>query len=74
VVQAAIWYSWDGLPADPVVREVDRRRRTGLGLGRGQLAERAVRPGLVSVSQIAGQDQAQMLIVDDQHPIEQFAS
>ena len=64
----------DGLPADPVVREVDRRWRLGLGLGRSQLAECAVRPGFVSVCQIAGQGPAQVLFVNDQRPVEQFAS
>jgi hypothetical protein len=41
----------DGLSANPVVREFDGRWRwrSGFGLGRGQLAEPAVWPGLVPV-------------------------
>ncbi len=55
----------DGLAADPVVREVDRRWRPGLGLHRRQLAEPGVRPGLVPVDQVGGQGPAQVLFVDD---------
>ena len=37
----------DLLPADPVLGEVDRFGRPGAGLGWGELAEAAARPGRV---------------------------
>ena len=63
----------DLFPADPVVGEVDLRR-PGVGLSRCELAEGPVRPGLVLVPQVFGQGLAQVLFVDDQQPVEEFAA
>ncbi len=60
----------DLLPADPVPCEVDGLGRPGTGLGRGELAEGTVRPGSVVVPQVLGQHPAQVVLIDDQHPVE----
>ncbi len=52
--------------------EVDRFGRPSAGLGRGELAEGTVRPGSIVVLQVLGQHPAQMVLIDDQHPVEQF--
>ena len=62
----------DLLPADPVLCEVDRLGRPGAGLGRGELAEGTVRPGGVVVLQVLGQHLAQVVLIDDQHPVEEL--
>ena len=62
----------DLLPADPVLGEVDRFGRPGTGLGRSELAEAAVRPGCVVVLQVFGQHLAQVVLIDDQHPVEEL--
>ena len=45
----------DLFPVDPVLGEVDRLGRAGVGLSRGELAEGAMRPGRVVVHQVLGQ-------------------
>jgi hypothetical protein len=60
----------DLLPPDPVVGEVDRPRWPTVGLSWCELAEAAVRPGGVVVPQVLGQDLSQMVLIDDQQPVE----
>jgi len=55
---------------DAVAGEVDRFGWPGIGLGRGELAEGTVRPGSVVVQQVLGQHPAQVLLIDDQQPVE----
>ena len=55
----------DLLPADPELGEVDRFRRPGVSLSRGELAEGTVRPGSVIVPQVLGQRSSQVVLVDD---------
>jgi hypothetical protein len=62
----------DLFPVDPVLGEVDRLGWTGLCLSRGELAEGAMRPGRVVVRQVLRQHPAQVLLVDDQQPVEEF--
>ena len=62
----------DLFPADPVLGEVDRFGWPGVGLGRGELAEGAVRPGRVVVPQVFGQHPAQVVLIDDQQPVEEL--
>ena len=62
----------DLFPVDRVLGEVDRLGRAGRCLSRGQLAEGAVRPGRVVVRQVLGQHPAQVLLIDDQQPVEDF--
>ena len=52
-------------PADPVLSEVDLRRR-GVSLSRCELAEGTVRPGCVVVAQVFGEHLAQVVLIDDQ--------
>ena len=52
--------------------EVDWFRRMGADLSRGELAEGTVRPGIVVVQQVFGQHPAQMVLVDDQHPVQEL--
>jgi hypothetical protein len=63
----------DLLSADPVLCEVDLRG-PGVGLSRWQLAQGAVRAGCVVVEQVFGQYPAQVLLVDDQEPVEDLAA
>src|SRR5271166_5456063 len=60
------------LLADAVVGEVDRLRRLAVSLGWGELAEGAMRPGDVVVPQIVGQHLSQMVLIDDQQPVEEL--
>ena len=62
----------DLLPADPEFGEVDRFRRAGFGLSWGELAERTVRPGIVIVQQVLGHYLSQMVLVDDQQPVQEL--
>ena len=62
----------DLLPADPVLGEVDRSGPPGIGLGRGELAEGTVRPGGVVVPQVFGQHAAQVVLIDDQQPVQEL--
>jgi hypothetical protein len=59
-------------PADPVVGEVDRFRWPGVGLSRSELAEGTVWPGGVVVPQVFGQHLAQVVLIDDQQPVEEL--
>ena len=52
--------------------EVDRIGPLGIGLGRGELAEGSVRPASVVMLQILGQHLAQVVLIDDQQPVEEF--
>jgi hypothetical protein len=60
----------DLLAPDPVLGEVHRLRRPGAGLGRGELAEGTVRPGSVVVRQVLGEYLAQVVLIDNQQPVE----
>jgi hypothetical protein len=60
----------DLLLADPVLGEVDRLRRLAVGLSWCELAEGAVRPGGVVVLQVLGQHPSQVVLIDDQQPVE----
>jgi hypothetical protein len=57
---AAIWYS---------LREL---RWPGVSLNRCELAEGTVRPGCVGVAQALGQHPAQVVLIDDQQPVEEL--
>lgn len=59
----------DLLPEDPGLGEVDWFRRVGAGLSWGELSEGTVRPGIVIVQQVFGQDPSQMVLVDVQYPV-----
>ena len=63
----------DLFSADPVLGEVDLRW-PGVSLSRCELAEGTVRPGGVVVAQVLGQHPAQMVLIDDQQPVEEFAA
>jgi hypothetical protein len=56
-----------------VLSEVDLRR-PGVSLSRCELAEGTVRPGCVVVAQVFGNHLAQVVLIDDQHPVEEFAA
>ena len=64
--------AYDLLPADPEPAEVDRFRRIGVSLSRGELAEGTVRPGLVIVPQVLGQHPSQVALIDDQYPVQEL--
>lgn len=64
----------DLLPADPVVSEIDRLRRLSVDLGWRELAEGAVRPGCIVADQVFGQYLSQVMLVDDQQPVQKFAA
>jgi hypothetical protein len=55
-----------------VLGEVDRIRRVAVGLSWRELAKGAVRPGRVVVQQVLGQHLAQVMLIDDQQPVEEF--
>ena len=61
----------DLFPADPVLGEVDLRW-PGAGSRGCELAERPVRPGCVVVQQVFGQYPAQLVLIDDQQPVEEL--
>ena len=63
----------DLFPADPMLGEVDLRW-PGVSLSRCELAKGTVRPGGVVVAQVVGQHPAQMVLIDDQQPVEEFAA
>ncbi len=62
------------LPAHTVAGEVDRFGWPGVSLSRGELAESTVRPGRVAVPQVPGQHPAQMVLIDDQQPVQELAA
>ncbi len=64
----------DLFPADPVVGEVDRSGWPGVGLRRGELAKSTVRPGGVVMPQVLGQHPVQMVLIDDQEPVEELTT
>jgi hypothetical protein len=55
-----------------VLGEVDRIGPLGIGLGRSELAEGAVRPSSVVVLKVLGQHLSQVVLIDDQQPVEEF--
>ena len=55
-----------------VVGEIDWFRWLGAGLGRGELSEGTVRPGSVVMRQVFGQRPAQMMLIDDQQPVQEL--
>jgi hypothetical protein len=57
---------------DPVPGEVDGLWWLGLGVSWCELAEGAVRPGSVVVPRVFGQRLPKVVLVDDQHPVEEF--
>ena len=59
--------------ADPMLGEVDLRWPVA-SLCRCELAEGPVRPGGVVVPQILGQHPAQMVLIDDQQPVQELAA
>ena len=59
----------DLFPADPVLSEIDLRW-PGVSLSRCELAEGTVRPAGVVVQQVLGQHPAQMMLIDDQQPVQ----
>ena len=59
--------------ADPTLGEVDLRWPAA-SLCRCELAEGPVRPGGVVVPQILGQHPAQMVLIDDQQPVQELAA
>ena len=63
----------DLFSADPVLGEVDLRRAAAC-LSRCELVEGAVRPGGVVVVHVLGQHLAQVVLVDDQQPVEKLAA
>ena len=62
----------DLFPAYPVLGEVDRLRWPGAGLSGCELAEGTVRPGGVVVPKVFGQHPAQVVLIDDQRPVEEL--
>jgi hypothetical protein len=63
----------DLLTADPVLGEVDRVGWPGVSLGRCELAKSTVRPCRVVVAQVLGQHLSQMILIDDQRPVEELS-
>ena len=61
-------------PADRMLGEVDRLGRPGVSLSRGELSEGTVRPGGVVVRQVLGQYLTQVVFIDDQQLVEEFAA
>jgi hypothetical protein len=61
----------DLFSGDLVLGEVDLRW-PGVSLSWCELARRTVRPGCVVVLQVFGQYSPQMVLVDDQQPVEEF--
>ena len=63
----------DLFPADPVLGEVDLRWPGG-SLSRRELAKGTVRPGCVVMQQVLSQHPAQVVLMDDQQPVEDLAA
>jgi hypothetical protein len=63
----------DLFSVDPVLGEVDWWW-LGTGVSGWELVKGAVRPGGVVVDQVLGQDLAQVVLVDDKQPVEDFAA
>src|ERR1017187_3684681 len=63
----------DLFSSDPVLGEVDLRW-PGVSLSRCELAEGTVRPAGVVVQQVFGQHPAQMMLIDDQQPVQELAA
>ena len=63
----------DLLSADPVLSKAGLRC-PGVSVSRWQLAQGAVRPGCVVVEQVFGHDPAQVMLVDDQQPVQEPAA
>jgi hypothetical protein len=63
----------DLFPADPVLGKVDLRW-PGVSLNRRELAESTVRPDCDAAPQVPDQHPAQMVLTDDQQPVEEFAA
>jgi hypothetical protein len=55
-----------------VLGEVDRIRRVAVSLSWRELAKGAVRPGGVVVQQVLSQHLAQVMLIDDEHLVEEF--
>jgi hypothetical protein len=53
-----------------VVGEIDRLRRLAVGLSWCELAEGRVRPAGVVMQQVLGQHLPQVVLIDDQQPVE----
>ena len=63
----------DLFPADPMLGEVDLRW-PGVSLSGCELPKGTVRPGGVVVAQVVGQHPAQMVLIDDQEPVEELTT
>ena len=63
----------DLFSVDPVLGEVDLRW-PGASLSGCELAEDTVGPGCVVVQQVFGQHPAQMVLIDDQHSVQELAA
>src|ERR1035441_7251116 len=59
--------------ADRVLSEIDLRR-PGVSLSRCELAKATVRPGGVVMQQVLGQHLAQVVLIDDQQPVQELAA
>jgi hypothetical protein len=62
----------DKFPTDPVLAKIDLRW-PGSGLSRCELAEGTVRPGGAVVLKVLSQHPTQMVLLDDQQPVEDLA-
>lgn len=62
----------DLLAADPALGEVDRLGWPGTDLGRGELAKSTVQPGSIVVPQVFGQHLPQVVLIDDQQPVQEL--
>src|ERR1039457_5313991 len=57
--------------ADPVLSEIDLRW-PGVSLSQRELAKATVRPGGVVMPQVLGQHLPQMMLIDDQQPVQEL--
>jgi hypothetical protein len=55
-----------------VIGEINRLRRLAIGLSWCELAEKAMRPGRIVVQQVLGQHLSQVVLIDDQDPVQEF--
>jgi len=62
----------DLFPADQVVGEVYPFGWTSVSLSRCELAEGSMRPASVVMLQISGKYMAQVMLIDDQQPVEEL--